>query len=167
MVNKLTNDFIMITGSNGFLGKYLCNYLESKNLKVIEVSRNYIGDKKINLDFKKRINWKQHLINIKCIIHTAAKVHELNAKNSESNKQYDQINYEGTVSLAQQAALSGVSRFIYISSAKVCGDKTRLGKPMDEIDQPAPSDPYAISKYRTEKKTTRNFRTNKYGNCYN
>tara|TARA_A100001015_G_C15039708_1_gene738832 strand:- start:3507 stop:4460 length:954 start_codon:yes stop_codon:yes gene_type:complete len=151
MSNKLTNDLIMITGSTGFLGKFLCNYLKSKNLKVVGVSRNFFGNEKINLDFQNNIDWKRHLTNIKCIIHTAAKVHQLNLKKIQLNKQYDQINYEGTVSLARQAASSGVSRFIYISSAKVCGDKTKLGQPMKESDVPVLDDPYAISKFRTEK----------------
>ena len=151
MVNKFSNDFVMVTGSTGFLGSYLCNYLHSKNLKVIKVSRNCFGDKKINLDFKNKIDWSGYLINIKCIIHTAAKVHELNKKNSKLNALYNQINYEGTVSLAKQAAMCGVSRFIYISSAKVCGDETKLGRPLNENDEAELSDPYSISKLNAEK----------------
>ena len=141
----------MVTGSNGFLGKYLCDYLENKNFRVVRASRNYLDDKKINLDFENKINWSEHLVNIRCIIHTAAKVHVLK-KRRNLKKQYDKINYEGTISLAEQAALCGVSRFIYISSAKVCGEKTDLDKPINENSNSDITDPYAISKLYTEKK---------------
>lgn len=151
MVNNLINNPVMVTGSNGFLGKYLCNYLENKNFRVVRASRNYLDNKKINLDFENKINWSEHLVNIKCIIHTAAKVHLLK-KRPTSKKHYDKINYEGTISLAEQAALCGVSRFIYISSAKVCGEKTDLDKPVNENCISDLTDPYAISKLYTEKK---------------
>ena len=151
MVNNLINNPVMVTGSNGFLGRYLCDYLENKNFRVVRASRNYLDDKKINLDFENKINWSEHLVNIKCIIHTAAKVHVLK-KRRTLNKQYDKINYEGTISLAEQAALYGVSRFIYISSAKVCGEKTDLDKPINENSISDITDPYAISKLYTEKK---------------
>ena len=151
MVNNLINNPVMVTGSKGFLGKYLCDYLENKNFRVVRASRNYLDDKKINLDFENKINWSEHLVNIKCIIHTAAKVHVLK-KRRTLNKQYHKINYEGTISLAEQAALCGVSRFIYISSAKVCGEKTDLDKPINENCIPDINDPYAISKLYTEKK---------------
>ena len=151
MVNNLINNSVMVTGSNGFLGKYLCDYLENKNFRVVRASRNYLDDKKINLDFENKINWSEHLVNIRCIIHTAAKVHVLK-KRRNLKKQYDKINYEGTISLAEQAALCGVSRFIYISSAKVCGEKTDLDKPINENSNSDITDPYAISKLYTEKK---------------
>ena len=68
MVNNSINNPVMVTGSNGFLGKYLCDYLENKNFRVVRASRNHLDDKKINLDFENKINWSEHLVNIKCII---------------------------------------------------------------------------------------------------
>ena len=60
------------------------------------------------------------------------------------------VNVEGTWNLARQAAEAGVQRFIFISSIKVNGESTLLGRPYTAEDQPAPVDPYGISKLEAE-----------------
>jgi UDP-glucose 4-epimerase len=60
------------------------------------------------------------------------------------------INVEGTLELARQAALSGVRRFIYLSSIKVNGEQTLSGQSFTEQDVPAPADSYALSKLEAE-----------------
>ena len=56
----------------------------------------------------------------------------------------------GTINLATQAAQSGVKRFIYLSSVKVNGESTKIGKLFRPEDAPNPSDPYGISKFEAE-----------------
>jgi nucleoside-diphosphate-sugar epimerase len=52
--------------------------------------------------------------------------------------------------LAEAAAAAGVRRFIFISSIKVNGEATLPGAPYTAEAQPAPADPYGISKLEAE-----------------
>jgi len=150
-MKSITNQDVMITGSNGFVGKHLCDYLKKKGINVIKVSRSKINDKKINLDFSNHIDWTGSLLNVKCIIHTAAKVHILKKEHKRLEDEYDKINYFGSINLAKQAAKQGVKRFIYLSTAKVGGEDTKLGYPMTEETRGLVNDPYSNSKLKTEK----------------
>ena len=69
-MKSLTNQDVMITGSNGFVGSHLCDYLKKKGINVIKVSLSKINGKKINLDFSNHIDWTESLLNVKCIIHS-------------------------------------------------------------------------------------------------
>jgi nucleoside-diphosphate-sugar epimerase len=64
--------------------------------------------------------------------------------------EFRQMNVQGTLNLARQAAMSGVRRFIYLSSIKVNGEATEKGRLFTEADTPHPSDAYGISKYEAE-----------------
>jgi nucleoside-diphosphate-sugar epimerase len=64
--------------------------------------------------------------------------------------QYREVNVEGTLNLARQAANANVKRFIFVSSIKVNGESTLPGKPFTADDQPGPEDPYSISKWEAE-----------------
>jgi nucleoside-diphosphate-sugar epimerase len=63
---------------------------------------------------------------------------------------FREVNVEGTLNLARQAAASGVKRFIFISSIKVNGEGTEPGTVYTADDVPAPVDPYGISKLEAE-----------------
>jgi nucleoside-diphosphate-sugar epimerase len=87
---------------------------------------------------------------VQVVIHAAARVHVMNDTASDVFAEFRKINVEGTLRLARHAAESGVKRFIFISSIKVNGESTALGKPFKADDRPAPADPYGVSKYEAE-----------------
>jgi nucleoside-diphosphate-sugar epimerase len=64
--------------------------------------------------------------------------------------EYREINTAGTLNLAQQAAQAGVKRFIFLSSVKVNGEFSDIGKPLSEKVENPPLDPYGLSKYEAE-----------------
>jgi nucleoside-diphosphate-sugar epimerase len=64
--------------------------------------------------------------------------------------EYRRTNVHGTLNLARQAAASGVRRFIFVSSVKVNGESTVLGRSFRPDDMPALQDPYGISKMEAE-----------------
>ncbi|AEY02316.1 NAD-dependent epimerase/dehydratase [Oceanimonas sp. GK1] len=64
--------------------------------------------------------------------------------------EYRKVNVEGTLNLARQAAVAGLKRFIFISSIKVNGEQTLLGKPFTADDAAAPEDAYGMSKWEAE-----------------
>jgi UDP-glucose 4-epimerase len=63
---------------------------------------------------------------------------------------YREVNVNGTLNLARQAAQAGVGRFVFVSSIKVNGEATQPGRPFTADDVPAPSDPYGVSKLEAE-----------------
>jgi energy-coupling factor transporter ATP-binding protein EcfA2 len=62
------------------------------------------------------------------------------------------VNVEGTLKLGRQAAAAGVRRFVFVSSIKVNGEATLPGHPFSADDEPAPLDPYGVSKLEAEQK---------------
>ena len=66
-------------------------------------------------------------------------------------KRMKEVNVDGTLSLAQQAAEHGVKRFIFLSTVKVNGEQTQIDHPFTEVDPPQPTDSYGRSKLEAEK----------------
>ena len=64
--------------------------------------------------------------------------------------EFRRVNVEASMQLARQAAAGGVRRFIYVSSIKVNGESTALGRPFRAEDAPQLVDPYGISKHEAE-----------------
>jgi UDP-4-keto-D-QuiNAc 4-reductase len=90
------------------------------------------------------------LANIDCIIHLAARVHQMNDQVADPLTEFRAVNTTATLQLAQAAAAAGVRRFIYLSSIKVHGEETAGISPYTESDILTPQDPYGISKWEAE-----------------
>src|SRR5690606_35447103 len=95
-------------------------------------------------------DWSLALADISVVIHSAARVHVMHDTASEPLAKFREVNVDGTLTLARQAADAGVKRFIFISSIKVNGEGTLCGKPYTAFDTPAPEDPYGIAKMEAE-----------------
>jgi len=74
----------------------------------------------------------------------------MNDEVAEPLAAFREVNVQGTLNLACQAAAVGVKRFIFISSIKVNGEQTRLGQSFFSHDDPSPEDFYGISKHEAE-----------------
>lgn len=92
---------------------------------------------------------------VQAVVHAAARVHVMNETSTDALTEFRKVNVEGTLRLARCAAESGVKRFIFISSIKVNGESTVLGKPFKADDLPLPADPYGVSKYEAEEELKR------------
>jgi nucleoside-diphosphate-sugar epimerase len=64
--------------------------------------------------------------------------------------EYRRVNVEGLMNFARQAAEVGIQRFIFLSSIKVNGEQTGLGKSFTSNETHIPEDPYGLSKYEAE-----------------
>ncbi|ALQ02335.1 UDP-glucose 4-epimerase [Pseudomonas brassicacearum] len=100
--------------------------------------------------FSAQTQWNAHLANVDTVIHCAARVHVMNDTEADPLAAFRQVNVEGTLNFARQAAEAGVRRFIFISSIKVNGEGTSPGQPYAADDIPAPADPYGVSKQEAE-----------------
>jgi len=140
----------IITGSSGFIGSRLCNYLEQQGHSVIKVSRkpkqNSRTDLICDIESSKLHNGAMSGVNI--LFHLAGYAHDFS--NSEKfRKKYFKLNIDATRNLALQAAREGVKAFIFVSSVKA-GGFVANGKCMTEKDQEKPDGIYGKTKREAE-----------------
>lgn len=149
---------IMVTGANGFVGKALVIRLadeRSFNGVVATVRLNSgswpesVCPVKVG-DLSATTDWGFALLGVKGVIHCAARVHLFDDMRSAPLEAYRQVNVEGTLNLARQAAQAGVSKFVFVSSIKVNGEASLVGTPFTANDVPSPSDNYSLSKLEAE-----------------
>ncbi|MGY2285386.1 UDP-glucose 4-epimerase family protein [Pseudomonas gingeri] len=95
-------------------------------------------------------DWQAALEGIEVVVHCAARVHVMNELEADPLAAFRRANVEGTLRLAEQAAEAGARRFVYLSSIKVNGEGTLPQRPYTAGDQPAPQDPYGVSKWEAE-----------------
>ncbi|MFI8608334.1 UDP-glucose 4-epimerase family protein [Pseudomonas sp. NPDC077649] len=147
---------VLLTGGTGFVGRTVLDRLCRDGLNVVACSRAEtmnVPSGVMHLSVRgldSNTDWKPALDGIEVVIHSAARVHVMHDTSSDPLAEFRKVNVEGTLNLARQAAVSGVLRFIFISSIKVNGEGTALGKPYTADDTPMPVDPYGISKLEAE-----------------
>lgn len=123
---------ILLTGSNGFIGKYFYTYYQEK----YEIQK---------FSFLKNDFMLLDLTDVDTVIHLSALVHQMNAANPD---EYEKINVLQTLELAIKSKNSGARQFIFMSTIKVYGEET------DEIytenSKCTPEDEYGKSKLKAE-----------------
>jgi UDP-glucose 4-epimerase len=95
-------------------------------------------------------DWYTALNGVQSVVHCAARVHVMQDDVTDPLQAYREVNVNGTLNLASQAAQTGVRRFVFVSSIKVNGEATLPGKPFTADDLPSPLDPYGVSKLEAE-----------------
>jgi nucleoside-diphosphate-sugar epimerase len=106
---------ILLTGSNGFLGKYIYKEISKGNI-VYTLNRK---NSNYNIDLSKSIpNFEN---NFDLVIHTAGLAHVLNIKNEKQNQFY-LSNVLGTLNLLNGLTHKHIpKKFVFISSVSVYG----------------------------------------------
>lgn len=152
-VNKRPN--VLVTGASGFLGTGLCRVLICSGYPFKVASRNPLSEE-VGYDFIQINNiseftdWDPALLGVDLVVHLAARVHVMSERATDPLAEFRKVNVDGTLNLARQAVKAGVKRFIFVSSIKVNGELTQIGKPFTASDIPSPQDAYGISKYEAE-----------------
>lgn len=140
-----------MTGATGFVGKAVHKKLGDHSVRLTSRSKPLSNSAEF---FKKIISstadFSDCLADIDVVIHTAARVHQMDDKSEDPLSAFMEVNCFGTLNLAKQAANAGVKRFIFLSSMKVNGERTEPGIPFRFDDIPATHDPYGISKAEAE-----------------
>ncbi|MBN8539915.1 MAG: NAD-dependent epimerase/dehydratase family protein [Deltaproteobacteria bacterium] len=157
MSEVISSKKILITGCSGFVGRQLVDSL----LKTSEVDFA-CATSKFDPQTPKSIavgrigsnsDWRKALESVSHVIHLAGRAHVMQDK-PEDLKLYKEVNLVGTLRLAEQAAVAGVKRMVFISTIKVCGDGSltpqKYGYQETDISQHLNNDPYALSKHEAE-----------------
>lgn len=149
---------VLITGISGFIGYHLAHRLVADGHDVIGVVRKYPNSFSSDFagisylavgDITTVEYWPEKLRGVDAVIHLAARVHVMRDRATDPLHAFRRVNVLATEQLAQAAVAAGVTRFVYISSVKVNGERTS-GRPFVAEDAPAPEDPYAMSKLEAE-----------------
>ena len=150
---------VLVTGATGFLGRALSSELAARNYRIRGTTRsespiNSYNPKENYLHLTEDIgpdtDWSKALEDIDCVIHCAARAPVMHETKAGALSAYRQVNVAGTRNLAQQAAAAGVKRFIFLSSIKVNGERTRAGAPFTPETKTFPEDAYGLSKREAE-----------------
>ena len=140
---------VSITGADGFLGSYLSNYLERRNIEVNKLTRT-LGYDLLLLNRNSNNNkWRKVLNKNDALIHCASKVHDFYQSNFE---EYKQINVDATCELFNLAISMKVKKFIFISTIKVLGERSSLKQPFTSESISNPKGNYSCSKFLAEEK---------------
>lgn len=155
---------IFITGATGFLGsfvvkKYIDAGYQVKALKRASSNLSLLGE------YAHRVSWEEGDINdldlvelldgVQLVIHSAAVV----SFNRHDRQRLFEVNVVGTKKLVEAALVTGVKKFIHVSSIASLGRKNR-DKPLDEKTKWEESDNnsyYAKSKYLAELEVWKGF----------
>lgn len=142
---------MLITGTGGFIGKYLAKTFLADGYEVIAVYRNTKPEMQgapplvrlMKLDLSKRI---QGIGPVDVIIHTAAHTHLI--QNSTAYN-YIQSNVIGMLNLVEYARTAQPRMVIYLSTLSVYGDI--VVKELDEDTPLKKPEMYGLSKYMGER----------------
>ena len=124
---------IIISGSKGFVGQNLSNYLLSCSFEINNISL-------------RDLNWKTDFEG-DTVIHLAGKAHD--TKNTSDASEYFKVNTDLTKELFDAFLKSNSRDFIYFSSVKAVADEV-LAVLYEDI-QANPKTPYGQSKLQAEK----------------
>lgn len=137
---------ILVTGSNGFLGNYVCKAFNEKKIVFDTIGRNSASN--VIFDFEKD---KNLILNnqYSSVVHIAGKAHFV-PKNEAEIASFHKINFEGTkVLLKALENHTNLKQFVFISSVAVYG--LSEGNLIDENYELQAKDPYGLSKIQAEK----------------
>ena len=146
---------VLVTGGAGFIGRHIAEYFQHRaEVRVLDNLRS--GRKShlsgLNCQFMvgsvlDRDLVREAMTGVDFVFHLAAiaSVQESMQKPNECGE----INTRGTVIVLEEAALAGVKKLIFSSSAAIYGDNPT--NPKIESMPAEPKSPYAASKYEGER----------------
>ena len=149
---------VLVTGSLGQIGSYLCEDLMQNNIGVIGLDNEFnvcpnLPKEVKNITVKGDIRDKSAVNNVMkkvdAVVHLAA---QINVAESVKDPLFDaENNITGTLTLLQSAVkLPSIKRFVYISSAATYGNPVKL--PIKEDHPQNPLSGYGISKWTGERR---------------
>ncbi len=142
---------VLVTGSSGQLGSFVCEALKDSH-QVVGLDlrpQPYDRLKPISVvgDICEPSQVRGVLKGIQAVVHCAAQVSvEESTKDPISDAK---VNVLGTVNMLNESVASGVSKFIYVSSAAIFGPPRYV--PIDENHPTQPMSNYGASKLAGEK----------------
>ncbi len=140
----------VVTGADGFVGRALVPYLHAlghepqawrrSDNSFVMPTDNAIAEQMLD-------HWVSHLRGVDVVVHLAGIAHQLGVAAARAESKYFQVNTQGAELIARASALAGVTRFVFLSTAKVFGEGGDVYR-ADTAEHPM--DLYAKSKWAAE-----------------
>jgi UDP-glucose 4-epimerase len=138
----------LVTGASGFLGRALCQRLQSLQVRVRAAARTpATGPWSEFTPIELPDSIPAGLFtDVDVVYHLAGRAHAM--ATAADAVAHDEVNRRGTEEVALRAKAAGVRRFVFMSSVKAIGEP---GQSLVREDQASTAtDPYGISKHRAE-----------------
>lgn len=113
---------LLITGANGFIGRWLCGSLARAGHRVKGVVRpgrplDLPGVERCELPgLETEPDWRANMAGVDVLVHCAARVHVLKERSKAPLEAFRAANVAGSRHLAAHAAAAGVRRLVFLSS---------------------------------------------------
>ena len=154
---------LVVTGASGFIGRHLCRGARARGWRVITLARDGSGlvpdterlpigsltepPERLAAGLERSLQPGE--ASRAAMIHLAGRAHVMQESNADPAAEYVRANVTSAVHAARAARLSGIGRFVFVSSIGAVGESTD-GTPLDEAMSCAPSTPYGQSKLAAE-----------------
>jgi nucleoside-diphosphate-sugar epimerase len=141
---------VLVTGSDGFVGRHLVPYLASQGYKVIAASRAAFDFEDPNIvavplpDLSVPCDWRPLLQQCDAVVHLAGIAHQFAADDL-----YDLVNHRATAALADAAFRFGTNHLVFVSSISAQSGPSSDHE-LTEDEPPRPNGPYGRSKLAAE-----------------
>jgi UDP-4-keto-D-QuiNAc 4-reductase len=149
---------VVVTGAGGFVGQEACATLLRTGHAVRALARqNFMladgQESGLTIARVEDLGTANHLEDLlsgaEAVVHLAARVHRVRDRTGSAAHLYER-DVQMTRALALAAHRSGVPRFVFLSSVKALGDRSRNG-PLARNSIPNPVDAYGRSKLEAER----------------
>lgn len=138
----------IVSGATGFIGRQLCQQLETRGHCVIALSKSGTaldsGRPTCAVDLAKGVPDAGLLHGADVFFHLAGIAHQ-----HAQEPDYTAVNYLGTLRLARAAAAAGIRCFVFLSSVRAMGPSLSSDV-RDESAVSTPLDAYSLSKWQAE-----------------
>jgi nucleoside-diphosphate-sugar epimerase len=146
---------IFITGASGFIGEKLVSAIDTKKNTLRALSRSKIpGIETVICNLQSEKISKDALKGVDIVFHLAGIAHDSSKQQDQQEDKYIAVNYRASEKLAELAVVSGVKKFIFLSSVKAGGNML-TGECMAESDEFEPEGIYGKTKRKAELKLLR------------
>jgi UDP-glucose 4-epimerase len=141
---------VLVTGSDGFLGRHLVLYLAARGYRMVAASRTTSGFPDPNIvtlplpDLSIPFDWQPLLQECAAVVHLAGIAHTY-----ANDDLYDRVNHQATEALARAACRSGAHLIFVSSIAAQSGSFSNTE--LTEDDPPRPNNAYGRSKLAAER----------------
>jgi nucleoside-diphosphate-sugar epimerase len=142
---------VLVTGSDGFVGRHLVPYLASQGYKVIAASRAASDFEDPNIiavplpDLSAPCDWRPLLQQCDAVVHLAGIAHQFAADDV-----YDLVNHRATAALADAAFRFGINHLVFVSSISAQSGPSSDHE-LTEDEPPRPNSSYGKSKLAAER----------------